>query len=76
VSAVPRPVTKLTAEQEELLQAAVAAAEKSRESTDEAWAAIRRAAAGGVPVDLACEETKFSRATYYRRYPKGPTSQG
>ncbi len=70
MTVVPRPVTKLTHDQLVLLEAAVTKADKSRATTDEAWTAIRAAVAAGVPVELACEETGFSRATYYRRYPR------
>jgi hypothetical protein len=72
VTAVPRPVTKLTAEQQELLSRAVQTAQKSREITEDAWRAILAARVAGVPDEQICDETGFSRATLNRRYGKRP----
>ena len=76
---VPRPLTKLTDEQQALLAAAVKAAEKSdeiqRRADDEkevAWRAILEARAAGVPDDTLCKRTGFSRATLVRRFGNRP----
>lgn len=76
---VPRPLTKLTDEQQALLAAAVKAAEKSDEASrraeqvkDDAWQAILEARNAGVPDDLLCKQTGFSRATLNRRFGTRP----
>ncbi|MFI7547189.1 hypothetical protein [Actinoplanes sp. NPDC049599] len=68
MTAVPRPVTKLTDEQRRLLDEAVKAAAESRKATETAWERIITARAAGVPDELLCDETGFSRATLNRRY--------
>jgi hypothetical protein len=75
VTAVPRPTTKLTDEQRELLAAAIEEARKSREArmladtaTDRAWRKILEAREAGVPDELLCDETGFSRASLNRKY--------
>lgn len=72
---VPRPLTKLTAEQQALLAAAVKGAQKSDESQrradadkDDAWQKILVARNAGVPDDLLCKRTGFSRATLVRKF--------
>jgi hypothetical protein len=79
VTAVPRPVTKLTDDQQKLLAAAIKAAEESDKAQREAdeikeaaWQAILAARAAGVPDELICDETGFSRATLNRKYGKRP----
>lgn len=75
MTAVPRPITKLTDDQQRLLAAAVEAAQKSdaeqraaAEAKTSAWAAIVEARNAGVPDDLLCAQTGFSRATLNRRF--------
>jgi hypothetical protein len=72
---MPRPITKLTDEQEKLLAAAVAAAEKKHQAQQQAneleavaWQAILEARNAGVPDEPLCDKTGFSRATLNRRY--------
>jgi hypothetical protein len=79
VTAVPRPKTKLSDDQQRLLIAAVEAAKKSDDShqradadEDEAWQKIVVARKAGVPDDLLCSETGFSRATLNRKYGRRP----
>lgn len=76
---VPRPLTKLTDEQQELLRQAIEAAKKSAQdqqsadaSRDEAWRAILAARNGGVPDDVVCKQTGFSRATLNRKFGPRP----
>ncbi len=76
---VPRPTTKLTADQQQLLDAAIEAARKSDEAKrraeadkDAAWQAILTARNGGVPDDLLCKQTGFSRATLNRKFGTRP----
>lgn len=76
---VPRPLTKLTDDQQRLLQEAIEAARKSTEAQrsadtvrDEAWQAILAARSGGVPDDVICKRTGFSRATLNRKYGTRP----
>ncbi len=82
MTAVPRPVTRLTDEQQVLFEKAkkVAAdakkmSEDAEAKTQEAWEAIVEARAGGVPDELLCDETGFSRATLNRRFGKRPEPQ-
>lgn len=72
---VPRPTTQLTDEQRSLLDAAKRAAQDSHQAKREAkekekagWEALLTARAGGVPDELLCDETGFSRATLNRRF--------
>ena len=81
MTAVPRPITKLTDEQRRLLDQAVEAANKkhaSQEQTDAldeaAWQRIVEARKGGVPDELLCDETWYSRASLNRKY--GPRREG
>lgn len=78
--AVPRPNTKLTAEQQELLAAAIQAARKSDEveraaeqQKVDAWQAILAARNAGVPDDLLCKQTGFSRASLNRKFGARPS---
>lgn len=75
MTVVPRPITKLTDEQQRLLAAAVEAARKSKEADRaaeqlkaDAWQAILAARNAGVPDEPLCDETGFSRATLNRRF--------
>jgi hypothetical protein len=72
VSAVPRPTTKLTAEQRRLLEVAVKTARERKvqmqELDQEIWDAALAARRAGVPDDLLCDETGLSRATMNRRF--------
>jgi hypothetical protein len=75
VTAVPRPTTKLTDEQREKLAAAIEEARKSREArmiadtaTEKAWQKILEAREAGVPDEMLCDETGFSRATLNRKF--------
>lgn len=75
MTTVPRPITKLTDDQQKLLDAAVAAAKRSDQSQERAdadkeaaWQAILAARAGGVPDDRLCDETGFNRSTLNRRF--------
>lgn len=75
MTAVPRPTTKLTDEQRELLAAAVRAANEKHAqqrqtdaSEEAAWQVILQARRGGVPDELLCDETGFSRATLNRKF--------
>jgi hypothetical protein len=75
VTAVPRPTTKLTDEQQQLLDEAVEAATKKHDAQREtdameeaAWDRILRARRAGVPDELLCDRTGFSRATLNRKY--------
>ncbi|MET0423609.1 MAG: hypothetical protein ABW046_07035 [Actinoplanes sp.] len=79
---MPRPLTKLTDEQQALLAAAVKAAEKSDEAArraeqtkDAAWQAILEARNSGVPDDLLCKRTGFSRATLVRKFGNRPAPE-
>ena len=79
MTTVPRPITKLTDDQQKALDAAVKAAKKSdhsqeRAEADEqaAWQAILTARAAGVPDDRLCRETGFNRSTLNRLYGKRP----
>lgn len=79
MTTVPRPITKLTDEQRRLLDVAVESARKSGESTlraaadkEGAWRDIITARGAGVPDDLLCRETGFSRATLNRRFGARP----
>ncbi|WP_213002675.1 hypothetical protein [Winogradskya consettensis] len=76
---MPRPTTKLTADQQKLLEAAITAAQKSDEAArqakaieEAAWDAIITARNAGVPDDLLCKQTGFSRATLNRKFGKRP----
>ncbi len=81
MSTVPRPITQLTEHQRQLLADAVEAAQESREAEsaaatkkETAWAKLLAGRAGGVPDELLCEETGFSRATLNRKYgPRQPS---
>jgi hypothetical protein len=82
VTVVPRPTTKLTDDQQRLLAAAVESAQKSDaqqraadEAKSSAWAAIVEARNAGVPDDLLCDQTGFSRATLNRRFGTRNSSQ-
>jgi hypothetical protein len=82
VTAVPRPTTKLTDEQREKLSAAISEAQKSREARmiadtalDRAWQKILEAREAGVPDEMLCDETGFSRATLNRKFGPRPTGQ-
>ncbi|MEU7904091.1 hypothetical protein [Actinoplanes sp. NPDC049118] len=75
MTTVPRPITKLTDDQQKLLAEAVKAAKKSDQSQaradadkEAAWEAILTARAGGVPDDRLCDETGFNRSTLNRRF--------
>lgn len=75
MTTVPRPTTKLTDEQRRLLAEAIEEARKSREArmaaettTTRAWQKILEAREAGVPDEMLCDETGFSRATLNRRY--------
>ena len=75
MTAVPRPTTKLTDEQRRLLTQAIEEARKSREArmladsaTNRAWQKILEAREAGVPDEMLCDETGFSRATLNRKY--------
>lgn len=79
MTAVPRPVTKLTDDQRKLLAEAIKAAAESdraeREAEqikDAAWQAILAARNAGVPDDLLCKQTGFSRATLNRKFGTRP----
>jgi len=81
VTTVPRPITKLTDDQQKLLDAAVEAARKSDASEaqaaadkETAWQAILAARAVGVPDDRLCDETGFNRSTLNRRFGTRPRS--
>lgn len=78
---VPRPITKLSDDQQKLLDAAVEAAKKSDQSHERAdadektaWQAILAARAAGVPDDRLCKETGFNRSTLNRLYGKRPAA--
>lgn len=72
MTAVPRPTTKLTDEQRELLAIAVKTARELKEQMQELdqkiWDAALAARRAGVPDDLLCDETGLSRATLNRRF--------
>jgi hypothetical protein len=72
VTAVPRPITKLTDEQQRLLDAAKETARdrraKMQEMDQEIWDAALAARRAGVPDELLCDETGLSRATLNRRF--------
>jgi len=75
VTIVPRPITKLSDDQQKLLDAAVKAAKKSDQSQAQAdadkqtaWQAILAARAAGVPDDRLCDETGFNRSTLNRLF--------
>lgn len=77
--AVPRPITKLTDEQRRLLDVAVRAANEKHDAKRlageleyAAWQRIVEARKAGVPDDLLCRETRFSRATLNRLFGKRP----
>lgn len=70
MTAVPRPITKLTDEQRELLAKAVESARSFRASEQQAWDDALAARRAGVPDELLCDETGLSRATLNRRYGK------
>lgn len=79
MTAVPRPVTKLTDEQGKLLAEAIKAAKESNraqkqaaEIKDHAWQAILAARNAGIPDDLICKQTGFSRATLNRKFGTRP----
>jgi hypothetical protein len=76
VTAVPRPKTVYTDEQQALLDAAVEKAQTAERAEDEAWEAIKKARDARVlDTDLTDERTppRFNRATLNRRYGKRPT---
>lgn len=75
MTTVPRPTTNLSADQQKALLMAVEAANRAKRSqqetdmvTDFAWQAILAARALGVPDELLCDETGFSRATLNRKF--------
>jgi hypothetical protein len=79
VTNVPRPLTKLTVDQQKLLTAAVKVAkesdraqERAASTKEAAWQALLAARNGGVPDDLLCKQTGFSRATLNRRFGTRP----
>jgi hypothetical protein len=72
VTTVPRPTTKLTDEQQRLLDEAVKTARELKAQIQELdqriWDAALAARRAGVPDDLLCDETGLSRATLNRRF--------
>lgn len=74
MTAVPRPITKLTDEQRRLLAVAVESARKFREAEQKAWDDAIVARKAGVPDEMLCDETGLSRATLNRRFGPRPAS--
>ena len=75
MTTVPRPITKLTDDQQRLLAAAIEAARESKTADQRAaelkeitWRRILEARNAGVPDEPLCDETGFSRATLNRRF--------
>lgn len=69
---VARPETKLNAQQQALLDEAIAAARRADAEEDAAWEAIRVARDAGVPDIMLCRRARRSRTTLNRKY--GPRS--
>jgi hypothetical protein len=65
---VPRPPTRLSDEQQRLLDEAVAAAAEADAQVEAAWKKIKKARDAGVPDRRLMEETAWSRATLNRKY--------
>ena len=57
-----------TSEQEKLLQEAIEAAAAADEAEDAGWERIKRARDAGVPDEVLCKRTGWSRSTLNRRY--------
>jgi hypothetical protein len=79
VTNVPRPLTKLTQEQQKLLAEAVRKAQRSVQAQEradtvkeDAWQSLLAARNAGVPDDLLCKQTGFSRATLNRKFGTRP----
>lgn len=68
MTSVIRPVTKLSDEQQALLDQAIAAAKRADAAEDVAWQKIKAARDVGVPDTVLCERTGRSRATLNRRF--------
>lgn len=75
MTAVPRPMRKLSDEQRRLLQEAVQLAHayqelrrRADEKLGQAWAAILAARDADVADEVLCDETGFSRSTLNRKY--------
>jgi len=76
VTAVPRPKTVYTDEQQALLDAFIEKARNAERAEDEAWEALKAARDAKVlDTDLTGDDTppRFNRATLNRRYGKRPT---
>lgn len=65
---VARPVVRLNADQQRMLEEAVAAARRADQEEEETWQKIKAARDAGVPDTLLCERAKRSRATLNRRF--------
>lgn len=68
MTAMPRPITKLTDEQRRLLDAVVEKAKQARSVDQEAWDLALEARNAGVPDEMLCDESGLSRSTLNRKY--------
>jgi AraC-like DNA-binding protein len=68
VTAVPRPKTKLSDDQQRLLDELVELASRARDLDQAVWDGALAARNEGIPDEMICDEAGLSRSTFYRKF--------